>query len=54
MGALIELNRYILPHKGKLPLDCRRLLLYNGKMQLRNRNINKMSRNFDWRLKLSN
>jgi len=47
MGALIELNRYILPRKGKLPLDC-------SKVQLYNRNIVKMSRNFDQRLKLSN
>jgi len=47
MGALIELNRYILLRKGKLLLDC-------GKVRLYNRNIVKMSRNFNRRLKLSN
>ena len=54
MGALIELNRYILLRKGKLPIDCRRLLLRDGKMRSRDHNIVKMSRNFDQQLKLSN
>jgi len=54
MGALIELNRYILPRKGKLLLDCRKLPLYNGKVRLRDWNIVKISRNFNQRLKLFN
>jgi hypothetical protein len=53
MGALIELNR-ILPRKGKLPLDCRRLLLRDSKVRSRDRKIAEMSRNFDRQLKLSN
>jgi len=47
MGAFIELNRYILLRKSKLPLNC-------GKVRSRDRNIVKMSRNFNRRLKLSN
>jgi len=54
MGALIELNLYTLPRKGKLPSDCRRLPLYNGKVRLRDQNVVKISRNFNRRLKLSN
>jgi hypothetical protein len=47
MGALIELNHYILLYKGKLPLNYRRLLLYNSKVQLCDQKIVKISRNFN-------
>jgi hypothetical protein len=54
MGALIELNYYTLLYKGKLPLDCHKLPLYNGKVQLYDQKIIKMSKNFNWQLKLFN
>jgi len=54
MGALIELNYYTLLYKGKLPLDYYKLPLCNSKVRLCDRNIVKMFRNFNRRLKLSN